>query len=86
MLAHGEAVETVPTIGLNVKVFKKGQVAMKCWDIGGQEQYRSEWSRYTKGCDVVLYVVDTASTFFHVHLFSSYMIHHIVEFILAVFS
>lgn len=86
MLAHGEAVETVPTIGLNVKVFKKGQVAMKCWDIGGQEQYRSEWSRYTKGCDVVLYVVDTAGTFFHVHLFSSYMIHHIVEFILAVFS
>lgn len=34
---------------------------MKCWDIGGQEQYRSEWSRYTKGCDVVLYVVDAAA-------------------------
>jgi ADP-ribosylation factor-like protein 8 len=28
---------------------------------GGQEQYRTEWSRYTKGCDVVLYVVDTAA-------------------------
>lgn len=61
VLAHGQAVETVPTIGLNVKVFKKGQVNMKCWDIGGQEQYRSEWSRYTKGCDVVLYVVDAAA-------------------------
>jgi Arf/Sar family protein len=46
---------------LNVKVFKKGKVNMKCWDIGGQEQYRSEWSRYTKGCDVVLYVVDSAA-------------------------
>jgi len=34
---------------------------MKCWDIGGQEQYRSEWSRYTKGCDVILYVVDAAA-------------------------
>ena len=34
MLAHNEPVETVPTIGLNVKVFKKGQVNMKCWDIG----------------------------------------------------
>ncbi len=34
---------------------------MKCWDIGGQEQYRSEWSRYTTGCDVVLYVVDAAA-------------------------
>jgi ADP-ribosylation factor-like protein 8 len=61
VLAHGQAVETVPTIGLNVKVFKKGQVNMKCWDIGGQEQYRQEWSRYTKGCDVVLYVVDAAA-------------------------
>jgi len=34
VLAHGEPVETVPTIGLNVKVFKKGKVNMKCWDIG----------------------------------------------------
>lgn len=48
VLAHGAPVETVPTIGLNVKVFKKNAVNMKCWDIGGQEQYRSEWSRYTK--------------------------------------
>ena len=61
VLAHGEPVETVPTIGLNVKVFKKGNVNMKCWDIGGQQQYRSEWARYTKGCDVVLYVVDAAA-------------------------
>jgi Arf/Sar family protein len=61
VLAHGEPVETVPTIGLNVKVFKKGSVNMKCWDIGGQAQYRSEWSRYAKGCDVVLYVVDAAA-------------------------
>mmetsp|Transcript_14647 Transcript_14647/g.17832 ORF Transcript_14647/g.17832 Transcript_14647/m.17832 type:complete len:178 (+) Transcript_14647:181-714(+) len=61
VLVHGEPVETVPTIGLNVKVFKKGSVSMKCWDIGGQAQYRSEWSRYSKGCDVVLYVVDAAA-------------------------
>jgi len=61
VLAHGEPVETVPTIGLNVKVFKKGNVNMKCWDIGGQAQYRSEWSRYSSGCDVVLYVVDAAA-------------------------
>jgi hypothetical protein len=33
VLAHGQAVETVPTIGLNVKVFKKGKVNMKCWDV-----------------------------------------------------
>jgi ADP-ribosylation factor-like protein 8 len=61
VLANGQPLETVPTIGLNVKVFKKGSVNMKCWDIGGQEQYRSEWSRYTRGCDVVLYVIDAAA-------------------------
>mmetsp|Transcript_20568 Transcript_20568/g.41178 ORF Transcript_20568/g.41178 Transcript_20568/m.41178 type:complete len:178 (-) Transcript_20568:518-1051(-) len=60
VLAHNQPVETVPTIGLNVKVFKKGKVNMKCWDIGGQAQYRSEWARYARGCDVVLYVVDAA--------------------------
>jgi Arf/Sar family protein len=37
---------------------KKGGVQMKCWDIGGQAQYRSEWGRYTRGCDVIIYVVD----------------------------
>jgi ADP-ribosylation factor-like protein 8 len=61
VLAHGNPVETVPTIGLNVKVFKKDKISMQCWDIGGQAQYRSEWPRYTKGCDVVLYVVDAAA-------------------------
>jgi len=61
VLAHGEPVETVPTIGLNVKVFRKNNVDIKCWDIGGQTQYRSEWSRYTRGCDAILYVVDAAA-------------------------
>jgi Arf/Sar family protein len=32
---------------------------MKCWDLGGQSQYRSEWGRYTKGCNVILFVVDS---------------------------
>lgn len=31
-------VETCPTIGLNVKLLRKGGVQMKCWDIGGQAQ------------------------------------------------
>ena len=55
----GNPVETVPTIGLNVKIVKKGGVTLKCWDIGGQEQYRSEWGRYTRGCDVIIFVLDT---------------------------
>lgn len=36
------------------QMVKKGNVNMKCWDIGGQSAYRSEWGRYTRGCDVIL--------------------------------
>lgn len=32
---------------------------MKCWDLGGQAQYRQEWGRYTRGCDAILFVIDT---------------------------
>ncbi len=59
VLASGAPLETVPTVGMNVKLVKKGGVKLKCWDLGGQEQYRSEWGRYTSGCDVVIYVVDS---------------------------
>lgn len=58
VLSQGAALETAPTIGLNVKFVKKGGVTMKCWDIGGQQMYRSEWGRYAKGCDCIIYVVD----------------------------
>jgi ADP-ribosylation factor-like protein 8 len=61
VLAYGHPVETCPTIGLNVKTVRKGGVQMKCWDVGGQQQYRNEWGRYTRGCDVILFVVDTAA-------------------------
>eukprot|EP00903_Cladosiphon_okamuranus_P018128 g16683.t1 len=58
VLASGHPVDTVPTIGLNVKMIKRGGVQLKCWDIGGQAQYRGEWGRYTRGSDVIVYVVD----------------------------
>lgn len=29
--------------------------------MGGQATYRKEWSRYTKGCDVICLVIDTQS-------------------------
>ena len=48
VLASGDASETVPTVGLNVKVVKKGNVQMKMWDLAGQSAYRSEWSRYAR--------------------------------------
>lgn len=47
-----------PTVGLNVRMIRKGGVQMKCWDLGGGEQSRMEWGRFTKGCDVIVFVVD----------------------------
>src|SRR5690242_16854971 len=58
VLSDGVPIETVPTVGLNVRMIKKGGVQMKCWDLAGGEQYRDEWGRFTKGCDVIIFVVD----------------------------
>ena len=57
-LSGGVRVHSAPTIGLNVKVVRHGGVQMKCWDLGGQAQYRSEWTRYTRGCNAILFVID----------------------------
>eukprot|EP01013_Petalomonas_cantuscygni_P022264 TRINITY_DN4260_c0_g1_i1.p1 TRINITY_DN4260_c0_g1~~TRINITY_DN4260_c0_g1_i1.p1 ORF type:complete len:179 (+),score=20.56 TRINITY_DN4260_c0_g1_i1:113-649(+) len=61
VLAIGQAVDTLPTVGLDVKVFQRKDVKMKVWDLGGQERYRYEWPRYTAGCDVIVFVVDAAA-------------------------
>jgi ADP-ribosylation factor-like protein 8 len=37
---------------------KKDNVKMKVWDLGGQERFRSEWPKYTKNSDVIVFVVD----------------------------
>lgn len=58
VLADGHPVETIPTVGLNVRMIKKGGVQMKCWDLAGGEQYRNEWGRFTKGCNCIIFVVD----------------------------
>jgi ADP-ribosylation factor-like protein 8 len=51
--------QTTPTIGLDVKVIKKGHVNIKIWDLSGQSRYRNEWSRYCAGSDCLIFVVDT---------------------------
>lgn len=53
VLSTGAPVTTVPTIGLTLKTVRKGNVAVHCWDIGGQAAYREEWLRYTAEADVV---------------------------------
>jgi GTPase SAR1 family protein len=55
----GTSIQTVPTVGLSVKTMKHAGVSMKAWDLGGSAQFRSEWGRYTRGCDVILFLVDT---------------------------
>ena len=40
------------------------QVSFKLWDIGGQAKYRSEWPRYTKGCNVIAFMIDTTVSCF----------------------
>jgi ADP-ribosylation factor-like protein 8 len=62
VISNGSPLETAPTIGLNVKMVKRGGVNMKCWDLGGQAQYRDEWGRYTRGCNAIIYVVDASES------------------------
>ena len=64
-MSMGEALPTAPTIGLNVKMFKKGGVSMKVWDIAGQAQYRPEWRVYTKGSNCIIFLVDTSNVIRH---------------------
>lgn len=77
VLSDGRPVETAPTIGLNVRMVKRGGVNMKCWDLGGQTQYRGEWGRYTRGCDAILFVIDAHA----MHLFpdAKYELHRLLE-------
>ena len=60
VLSVGHPIETFPTVGLNVKMVKKQGVQLKVWDLGGQERFRSEWGRYTQGCDCIIYCVDAS--------------------------
>jgi Arf/Sar family protein len=62
VLSEGAPLETVPTVGLDVRIVKRGKLQMKCWDLGGQPQYQYEWARYTRGCDCILFVIDCYNT------------------------
>ena len=60
-LSLGQALPSAPTIGLNIKQVKKDGINMKVWDIGGQVQFRREWGKYTKGSDVILFMLDASN-------------------------
>ena len=51
---------TIPTVGFNIEEINYENLTIKAWDLGGQSQYRSEWGRYTRGCDAIIFVVDAS--------------------------
>lgn len=50
----------VPTVGFTMRKVKVGGLVIKCWDLGGQPRFRPMWERYSRGVDVIVWVVDSA--------------------------
>ncbi|KAI5248980.1 ras small GTPase [Aureobasidium subglaciale] len=73
VLAGGEfTIDSIPTVGFNMKKVTKGHVTLKCfreneieahwrsWDLGGQPRFRSMWERYCRGVNAMVFIVDSA--------------------------
>ena len=52
--------DTMPTVGFNLRHMKKGNVNLNIWDLGGQKQFRESWEKYCRTSDVIIFVVDSA--------------------------
>lgn len=66
VLAGGEfTIDSIPTVGFNMKRVQKGHVTLKCWDLGGQPRFRSMWERYCRGVNAIVFIVDSADTDLH---------------------
>ncbi|KAK4220091.1 ADP-ribosylation factor family domain containing protein [Rhypophila sp. PSN 637] len=61
VLSGGEfTVDSIPTVGFNMKRVQRGHVTLKCWDLGGQPRFRQMWERYCHGVDAIVFIVDIA--------------------------
>ncbi|KAF7562623.1 hypothetical protein G7046_g1504 [Stylonectria norvegica] len=61
VLAGGEfTLDSIPTVGFNMKRVQRGHVTLKCWDIGGQPRFRTMWERYCRGVSAIVFIVDIA--------------------------
>ncbi|CRK06540.1 hypothetical protein BN1723_008900, partial [Verticillium longisporum] len=61
VLAGGEfTIDSIPTVGFNMKRVQRGHVTLKCWDIGGQPRFRTMWERYCRGVNAIVFIVDIA--------------------------
>ncbi|KAI9653289.1 MAG: hypothetical protein M1831_006124 [Alyxoria varia] len=62
VLAGGEfTIDSMPTVGFNMKRVQKGHVTLKCWDIGGQTRFRTMWERYCRDVNAIIFVVDASA-------------------------
>ena len=58
---HLKTSSIVPTIGFNVETINPRRgMSFVVWDAGGQDKIRCLWKHYFKGCDVLLFVIDSA--------------------------
>ncbi|KAI9751900.1 MAG: hypothetical protein M1815_000853 [Lichina confinis] len=61
VLAGGEfTIDSIPTVGFNMKRVQKGHVTVKCWDLGGQPRFRTMWGRYCRNVNAIVFIVDSA--------------------------
>ncbi|KAJ2969416.1 hypothetical protein NQ176_g8676 [Zarea fungicola] len=61
VLSGGEfTLDSIPTVGFNLKKVQHGHVLLKCWDLGGQPRFRPMWERYCRGVNAIVFVVDIA--------------------------
>jgi small GTP-binding protein len=60
MHPHARGVKTVPTIKCDVKTFKRENVTLQVFDMGGQEKYRENWPDYAEKSEAIVYVVDSS--------------------------
>ncbi|KAI1261011.1 ADP-ribosylation factor family-domain-containing protein [Xylariaceae sp. FL1019] len=61
VLSGGEfTIDSIPTVGFNMKRVQRGHVTIKCWDLGGQPRFRPMWERYCRGVNAIVFIVDIA--------------------------
>ncbi|KXX80520.1 ADP-ribosylation factor-like protein 8 [Madurella mycetomatis] len=61
VLSGGEfAIDSIPTVGFNMKRVQRGHVTLKCWDLGGQPRFRTMWERYCRNVNAIVFIVDIA--------------------------
>ncbi|MCJ1445595.1 MAG: hypothetical protein MMC23_006100 [Stictis urceolatum] len=61
VLAGGEfTIDSIPTVGFNMKRVQKGHVTLKCWDLGGQPRFRQGRLPGRRRTDSRRYIVDAA--------------------------